>query len=333
MVQPLVEAQDLVKHFAQGGGLVGGPRRTVHAVDGVSLQVGRGETLALVGESGSGKSTLGRCLLRLIEPTSGLLRFEGVNLLDLAPAELRQARRRMQIIFQDPVGSLNPRMKAEEIVAEPLVIHELATGPGARRARVTELLARVGLPDESLGRFPHEFSGGQRQRLGIARALASGPVFVVADEPISALDVSIQAQIVNLLVDLQTQDGLSFLFVSHDLRVVKILAHRVAVMYLGRIVETGPVAEVYEHAAHPYTRALLSAVPSPDPARRRLRIVLDGDPPSPLDPPPGCAFHPRCPLYASMRDERCRTVRPALSPFLGGADSHPVACHHAGPDA
>ncbi len=327
---PLLQARDLVKHFVSGGGLTGGPRRTVHAVDGVSLEIGRGETLALVGESGCGKSTLGRSVLRLIEPTAGQLRFAGEDLLGIAPGALRALRRRMQIIFQDPVGSLNPRMTVEEIVAEPIVVHGLARSRKERRDLVADLLGKVGLPPESLARYPHEFSGGQRQRIGIARALASGPELVVADEPISALDVSIQAQIVNLLVDLQASLGLAYLFVSHDLRVVRYLARRVAVMYLGRIVETGPVAPIYARPAHPYTRALLSAVPTADPDRPRRRILLEGDPPSPLDPPSGCPFHPRCPVYALEKDPRCRTERPALAPFPGAAPGHEAACHHAG---
>ncbi len=329
---PTIEVTDLVKHFKQGGGLLGGAAQVVHAVDGVSLHIARGETLALVGESGSGKSTLGRAILRLHEPTAGQVRFEGKDLLRLSPSGLRQARRRMQMIFQDPAGSLNPRMTVEQIVAEPLVIHGLARGPGEWRARVQDLLMRVGLPLESLTRHPHEFSGGQRQRIGIARALASDPIFIVADEPISALDVSIQAQIVNLLADLQAKDGIAFLFVSHDLRVVKVLAHRVAVMYLGRIVETGPVAEIYERPSHPYTRALLSAVPTPVSQQRRLRILLDGDPPSPLHPPPGCGFHPRCPLYAASQDPRCRTIKPELAAFPESRNVHFAACHFAGPD-
>jgi oligopeptide/dipeptide ABC transporter ATP-binding protein len=323
---PLLEAHDLIKHFPVGGGLAGGRRQVVHAVDGVSISVGRGETLALVGESGCGKTTLGRAVLRLHEPSAGTLRFAGENFLALAGPALRAARRRMQMIFQDPQGSLNPRMIVGDIVAEPLDVHRLCPTRAQRRERVIELLGRVGLPPESFARHPHEFSGGQRQRIGIARALAAGPELVVADEPISALDVSIQAQIVNLLGDLQVERGLAYLFVSHDLRVVRYLAHRVAVMYLGRIVETGPTTQVYEWAAHPYTRALLSAVPRADPGTRRLRVILEGDPPSPITPPPGCSFHPRCPIYAKLADARCRTERPELAP--AAASGHTVACHH-----
>jgi peptide/nickel transport system ATP-binding protein len=324
---PLLETRELTKTFVQGGGL---GRRRVQAVAGVSLAVGRGETLALVGESGCGKSTLGRTVLRLIEPTSGELRFDGADLLALRGPALQALRRRVQIVFQDPMGSLNPRMRIEDIVAEPLVVHRLGATRAERRERAAALLEKVRLPGEMLARFPHELSGGQRQRIGIARALASGPDLIVADEPVSALDVSVQAQIVNLLADLQARERLSYLFISHDLRVVRYLAHRVAVMYLGRIVELGPVGELFARPAHPYTRALLSAVPTADPARKRLRVLLEGDPPSPLDPPAGCAFHPRCPLYAEKRDQRCRTQRPVLAAFAGAAPVHTAACHFAG---
>jgi peptide/nickel transport system ATP-binding protein len=325
---PLLEIRGLTKVFAQGGALSGG-RRLVHALAGVSFTIARGETLALVGESGCGKSTLGRTVLRLYEPTAGELRFEGQDLLRIEGAALRTLRRRMQIVFQDPMGSLNPRMRVEDIVAEPLVVHGIGASRTERRERVRLLLGKVGLASEALRRFPHEFSGGQRQRIGIARALASGPDLVVADEPVSALDVSVQAQIVNLLSDLQSAEGLSYLFISHDLRVVRYLAHRVAVMYLGRIVELGPVAEIFSRPAHPYTRALLSAVPSTDPDRKRLRILLDGDPPSPVAPPPGCPFHPRCPVYAEKRQPRCLTELPGLHPFSGAAPGHAAACHFA----
>jgi oligopeptide/dipeptide ABC transporter ATP-binding protein len=323
---PLLEARDLVKTFVQRGL---GARQEVQAVAGVSFTVGRGETLALVGESGCGKSTLGRAVLRLHEPTSGALRFDGVDLLAARGAALRGLRRRMQIVFQDPMASLNPRMLVADIVAEPLVVHRLGDR-AAQRARVAELLKKVGLAPEAMARYPHEFSGGQRQRIGIARALASGPELLVADEPVSALDVSVQAQIVNLLADLQAAERLSYLFISHDLRVVRYLAHRVAVMYLGRIVELGPVAAIFARPAHPYTRALLAAVPAADPAHRRLRVLLDGDPPSPLSPPPGCAFHPRCPIYAQKRDLRCRELRPELATFAAADTAHTAACHYAG---
>jgi oligopeptide/dipeptide ABC transporter ATP-binding protein len=328
--RPILRVDGLVKHFFQGGGLRG-PRSVVHAIDNVSFTIATGETLALVGESGSGKTTLGRTVLRLHEPTAGAITFEGTDLRALARKPLRAMRRHMQMIFQDPVGSLNPRMTVEDIVAEPLDIHALADSRAERRARVTALLERVGLRPDALERRPHEFSGGQRQRIGIARALASRPKLVVADEPISALDVSIQAQIVNLLGDLQAADRLSFLFISHDLKVVRHLAHRVAVMYLGEIVETAPVRALYGAPSHPYTRALLSAIPSVDPARKRLRVVLEGDPPSPLAPPPGCRFHPRCPIYAAVKDPRCVDVAPPLAPFAGADGGHAAACHYAGP--
>jgi oligopeptide/dipeptide ABC transporter ATP-binding protein len=325
----LLRVEGLVKHFAQGGGLRG-PRAVVHAIDGVSFSIAQGETLGLVGESGSGKTTLGRTVLRLAPPTAGRVVFDGTDMGALSRPALRQMRRHMQMIFQDPVGSLNPRMTVEDIVAEPLDIHRLTTSKADRRERVSGLLRRVGLGPEALLRLPHEFSGGQRQRIGIARALASRPRFIVADEPISALDVSIQAQIVNLLGDLQAADGLAFLFISHDLKVVRHLAHRVAVMYLGQIVEQAPAAALYANPAHPYTRALLSAIPSMDPGRKRLRVLLEGDPPSPLAPPPGCRFHPRCPIYAEKKDPVCVEKAPALAPFAGASAEHVAACHFAG---
>jgi oligopeptide transport system ATP-binding protein len=324
----LLEARGISKVFIERS--FRGGKRPLHAVADVSFAIAAGETLALVGESGCGKSTLGRAVLRLSEPTAGELRFEGRDLLRLEGGELRAVRKRLQIIFQDPMGSLNPRMRVEDVVAEPLDVHRLAGNKHERRARVEALLARVGLGPEALTRYPHEFSGGQRQRIGIARALASRPSLIVADEPVSALDVSVQAQIVNLLADLQSQEGLAYLFISHDLRVVRYLAHRVAVMYLGRIVELGPVAEIFLRPGHPYTRALLAAVPTADPERKRLRVLLEGDPPSPLDPPSGCAFHPRCPVYAQLKDERCRTQRPELAAFPGAPPLHVAACHYAG---
>jgi oligopeptide/dipeptide ABC transporter ATP-binding protein len=323
MTAPLVEAQDLRKHYPVGGGLFTAPRAWVRAVDGVSLAIESGETLGLVGESGCGKSTLGRLLLRLVEPSAGDVRFAGRSLLGLAPRELRALRREMQIVFQDPYGSLDPRMRVGSIVGEGLAIHRLGTR-AERRGRVRELLQLVGLPPEAAERRPHEFSGGQRQRIGIARALAVRPRFVVADEAVSALDVSIQAQILNLLQDLRRQLGLTMLFISHDLRIVEHVSDRVAVMYLGRIVESAARDEIYRNPRHPYTRALLAAVPVPDPRQRTRRMGqrtgMGGDAPSLLEPPSGCAFHPRCPHV----QEVCRRVTPRLETGRGG---HAVACH------
>jgi oligopeptide transport system ATP-binding protein len=316
--RPLVEARRLVKHFPAGGGLLGRGNDVVRAVEDVSLTVFPGETLGVVGESGCGKSTLGRLLLRLIEPTSGEVEFDGRSLAALSPRELRRLRREMQIVFQDPYGSLDPRMKVGAIVAEGIEIHGIARG-AAKRELVQRLLHEVGLRPEHVDRYPHEFSGGQRQRIGIARALAVGPRFVVCDEPVSALDVSVQAQVINLLADLQEKHGLAYFFVAHDLRVVAHLSHRVAVMYLGRIVEIGATDEIVERPHHPYTRALLSAVPEPDPERRAARVELAGDVPSPIAPPPGCPFHPRC----AFAEERCRLERPVLA----GSAKHKVACH------
>ncbi|MCC6847620.1 MAG: dipeptide ABC transporter ATP-binding protein [Deltaproteobacteria bacterium] len=316
---PLVEARGLTKHYPVGGGFFAREKLVVRALDGVDLALRPGETLGIVGESGCGKSTLGRCLLRLVEPTAGEVRFDGRDVLTLPAADLRRMRRAMQIIFQDPYASLNPRMRVGAIVAEGIEVHGLAEGAEKRR-RVEELLRQVGLGSEHADRYPHEFSGGQRQRIGIARALAVGPRFIVADEPVSALDLSIQAQVLNLLMDLQEQMGLAYLFISHDLRVVEHISHRVAVMYLGRIVERAPRALLYANPRHPYTRALLAAVPVADPRHRPVRAPLQGDVPSPLKPPSGCSFHPRCP-YA---EPRCRSDVPAL---VEGAGGHAVACH------
>jgi oligopeptide/dipeptide ABC transporter ATP-binding protein len=316
---PLIEVRDLRKHFPIGRGLFGGGRGAVRAVDGVTFTIRAGETLGLVGESGCGKSTLGRLILRLIEPTSGDIRYEGRSLLELGAGEMRAMRRAMQIVFQDPYGSLNPRMRVSQIVGEGLVIHRMGSR-AQRQERVRELLALVGLPEDAGDRYPHEFSGGQRQRIGIARALAVEPRFIVADEAVSALDVSIQAQILNLLQDLKRRLGLTMLFISHDLRVVEHLSDRVAIMYLGRVVEIGPREQVYGDPRHPYTKALLSAVPVPDPRRPHERIVVTGDLPSPVNPPSGCAFHPRCPHAVQV----CPKVVP---PLERGRTGRAVACH------
>jgi oligopeptide/dipeptide ABC transporter ATP-binding protein len=314
----LLEVRDLKKVYQLESGFFS-KKRSVHAVDGVSFTVEQGETLGIVGESGCGKSTLGRTLLRLIEPTAGEARFEGEDLFRLKGKELKAARRKLQMIFQDPFASLNPRMKIGEIVGEPFAIHRLATG-AERKERVLGLLEKVGLRPEAYDKYPHEFSGGQRQRVGIARALAVVPKVIVADEPVSALDVSIQAQVLNLLMDLQDEYKLTYLFIAHDLRVVEHIAHRVAVMYLGRIVELAPVRAIYQKPMHPYTEALLSAIPRVEKTERRKRIVLHGDVPSPINPPSGCPFHPRCP----QAQARCAVDTPQLTELEPG---HFVACH------
>ncbi len=321
---PILEVQDLVKHFPIWKGIL--RRRqagAVHAVDGVSFTVRPGETLGLVGESGCGKSTMARTVIRLHEPTSGSVRFEGEDLLALRGGALRRRRRRIQMIFQDPYASLNPRMRVGQVLKEPLREHGLATGDLDRK--VKELMARVGLNPDFIDRFPHEFSGGQRQRIGIARALVLEPSLIICDEPISALDVSVQAQIINLLEDLQKDLGLAYLFVAHDLSMIRHISHRVAVMYLGGMVELGGRGDVYARPLHPYTQALLSVVPVPNPRSERLRkrILLTGELPSAIDPPVGCRFHTRC-RYA---EERCRNVRPELREITPG---HSAACHRAG---
>jgi oligopeptide transport system ATP-binding protein len=319
----LLEVRNLKKHFPVGDGLFSRHKGAVKAVDGVNLAVNEGETLGLVGESGCGKSTLGRAILRLIEPTAGEVIFQGKNLLAMSQRELRDMRRQMQIIFQDPYASLNPRMRVGDIVGEGLEIHKLAKGK-AKRDRVMELLHQVGLREDHYGRYPHEFSGGQRQRIGIARALAVNPQFIVCDEPVSSLDVSIQAQIINLLQELQEKLRLTYLFISHDLRVVEHISHRVAIMYLGKVVEIANSETIYRDAKHPYTRALLSAVPMPDTNRKKERVVLEGDVPSPVNPPSGCTFHPRC----AYREALCSQTEPPLD---FDANGHGVACHVFGP--
>jgi oligopeptide/dipeptide ABC transporter ATP-binding protein len=313
--EPILEVQDLVKHFPVKGG-------RIYAVNGVSFSQARGETIGIVGESGCGKSTLARTVLRLIEPTSGRLVFDGEDLLRLPPKALRRRRRDMQIIFQDPYASLDPRVRIGASIEEPLIIHRFGRR-GARARRVAELLELVGLGAEAASRYPHEFSGGQRQRIGIARAIAAGPKLVIADEPVSALDVSIRSQILNLLVELRDRLALSLLFISHDLAVIRYISERVAVMYLGQLVEVGDAAALYEEPAHPYTQALLSAIPQPDPDRRRKRIVLAGDVPSPEHPPAGCPFHPRCPQAM----DRCRTETPLERNLGTAAKPRLVRCH------
>ena len=319
----VLRVRDLVKHYERRK-LFGGPTEITRAVDGISFDIQAGETLGLVGESGCGKSTTGRTIVRLEQPTSGQAMFDGTDLFALKGDRLRSFRSQMQIIFQDPYGSLNPRMRVGRAIAEGLEIHQVVPKREIPE-RVGALLTEVGLEPAVAGRYPHEFSGGQRQRIGIARALAVEPSFLVCDEPVSALDVSVQAQVINLLVDLQQRRGLAYLFIAHDLAVVRLVARRTAVMYLGRLVETGPTADVLTAPHHPYTQALLSAVPEPDPHSQRRRIVLSGEVPSPVAPPSGCAFHTRC--FHPAKDDRCRQERPELRPV----GNTMTACHHAKP--
>jgi len=318
--ETLLSVKNLKKYFEMKRGFFWGEAARVHAVDGVTFDLLHGETLGLVGESGCGKSTTGRLILRLIEPTAGEVSFEGKSIFAASKSEMRALRQRMQIIFQDPYSSLNPRMTVEQIVGEGIVIHKLCRTRAERRERVADLLQKVGLSPEQMHRYPHEFSGGQRQRVGIARALAVNPKLIIADEPISALDVSIQAQVINLLEDLQDQFNLTYLFIAHDLRVVEHISDRVAVMYLGQIAELADSQELYAKPLHPYTEALLSAIPIPDPTTKRRRIILEGDPPSPIHPPKGCRFHTRC----HKRFDRCDKEDPVLREV---APRHWVACH------
>ncbi|MFZ2003478.1 MAG: dipeptide ABC transporter ATP-binding protein [Stellaceae bacterium] len=321
MTEPLLQVRHLVKNFPARGGFLGGTGEMVHAVDDISFEIGAGETLGLVGESGCGKSTTGRCVLRLIEPSSGEVWLGAKNVTALDHKALGALRRDMQIIFQDPYASLNPRMTIGAIIGEALTIHKLASTRAEFQDRIVELLRHVGLNPDHMRRYPHEFSGGQRQRIGIARALAVSPKLIVCDEPVSALDVSVQAQVINLLADLQDEFRLSYLFIAHDLAVVQHISSRVAVMYLGRIVELAPAEELYENPRHPYTEALLSAVPTPDPTVRKQRVRLEGDIPSPIHPPTGCHFHTRCPI---AQFPLCSTEKPELKQT---SDGHWVACH------
>ena len=320
---PLVKVQDIKMHFPvkSGWGLTG-PKAWVKAVDGVSLSVDRGATFGLVGESGCGKTTLGRCILRLLKPTGGRVVYNGEDITDRSSVQLRKLRQKMQIIFQDPFSSLDPRHTVEKIIAEPIKVHGLARGE-ARNNRLVELMDLVGLRPEHLFRYPHEFSGGQRQRICIARSLAVNPELIVADEPVSALDVSIQAQVLNLMVDLQEQFGLTYIFISHDLSVVRHISDHVAVMYLGKMVESARTGDLYNRPLHPYTQALLSAAPEPHPKKRGREIILEGDIPSPINPPAGCAFHPRCPRKTNI----CMETEPELTAKETG---HLAACHHPG---
>ena len=317
----LLKVENLVKHFPIKGGILGRVVDKVHAVDGVSFDINAGETLGVVGESGCGKSTTGRCILRLIEPTSGKVTFDGQDVTALNANDLRAMARHMQIIFQDPYASLNPRMTVSAIIGEALTIHKLTKTQAEYTARIVDLLETVGLRADHMHRYPHEFSGGQRQRVGIARALAVSPKLIVCDEAVSALDVSIQAQVINLLEDLQSKFKLTYIFIAHDLSVVEHISTRVAVMYLGRIVEIAPANDLYTRPLHPYTEALLSAVPIPDPKVKRQRIMLQGDVPSPIHPPPGCHFHTRCPI---AQKGLCDVQTPALKAAGAG---HEVACH------
>ena len=320
---PILELRDLSMHFPMHEGVFKRAARYCKAVDGVSLTLNAGETLGLVGESGCGKSTLGKCIVRLNQPTSGQILFDGDDLATLSRSQLKPHRRHLQMVFQDPVESLNARHTVGEILAEPFVIHGVGDA-AARRASVAKLLDRVGLPANAADRYPFEFSGGQRQRIGIARAISLNPRVLICDEPVSALDVSIQSQVLNLFLELQRELGLSYLFIAHNLAVVKQVSDRIAIMYLGRVVELAPADEIYQRPRHPYTKALISAIPQPEPRRKSERIVLQGDVPSPINPPSGCPFHPRCP-HAT---EKCKTEVPKLRPAPNAPAGHTVSCHY-----
>jgi oligopeptide/dipeptide ABC transporter ATP-binding protein len=323
---PLLEVKNLQKYFPVQGGFLGRTVGRVHAVDDVSFQVQRGKTLGLVGESGCGKSTLGRTLLRLTDPSGGEIRYEGKDIAKLSSSEMRALRKELQIIFQDPFASLNPRMSIREILSEPFEIHGLHKNPAERRERIVELLKEVGLNPEAADRYPHEFSGGQRQRIGIARALALKPKLIVADEPVSALDVSIQSQILNLMMDLRDKYGLSYIFIAHDLAVIEHISDEIAVMYLGKIVEHTDSASLYARPLHPYTQALISSIPEPKVGAKKERKILQGDVPSPINPPAGCRFNTRCPFAKDV----CRTSEPTLRNLGSEAKPHWVSCHFAG---